>query len=49
VDAPVFRLEYQKLDPIVLRARLEYNLFSWAGDSQVLSGTVEQRRFSMRL
>jgi LuxR family transcriptional regulator, activator of conjugal transfer of Ti plasmids len=40
-----FDLAYQKLDPVVRRARREHNLFSWGGGVPRATGTREQRRF----
>jgi LuxR family transcriptional activator of conjugal transfer of Ti plasmids len=40
-----FDLGYQQLDPVVSRARLEHNLFSWGGGASVPAGTREQRKF----
>ncbi|MBO4225297.1 autoinducer binding domain-containing protein [Bradyrhizobium neotropicale] len=40
-----FQLEYQQLDPVVRRARLEHTLFSWGGESSAPAGNREQRRF----
>lgn len=39
-----FDLHYQKLDPVVQRARRENDLFSWSGASKA-TGSREQRRF----
>lgn len=40
-----FELGYQRLDPVVGRARIEHNVFSWGGGASVPAGTREQRRF----
>lgn len=40
-----FALRYQRLDPVVRRARLEYDLFDWGGHVVAPAGTREQRRF----
>jgi LuxR family transcriptional regulator, activator of conjugal transfer of Ti plasmids len=40
-----FALNYQQLDPVVRRARLEHGLFDWGGASPAPSGTREQRKF----
>ncbi len=40
-----FDLKYQRLDPVVQRARRERDLFSWGGNPVNPSGTREQRRF----
>lgn len=40
-----FDLGYQRLDPVVRRARLERELFSWGGDVSAPCGDREQRRF----
>ncbi|WJR75509.1 autoinducer binding domain-containing protein [Bradyrhizobium sp. NP1] len=40
-----FQLEYQQLDPVVRRARLEHTLFSWGGEASAPAGNREQRRF----
>jgi LuxR family transcriptional activator of conjugal transfer of Ti plasmids len=40
-----FDLGYQKIDPVVRRARHETELFNWGGDPPKASGTREQRRF----
>ncbi len=38
-------LDYQRLDPVVRRARQEHGVFSWGGGIQRPTGTREQRRF----
>ena len=40
-----FDLGYQRLDPVVRRARREHDLFSWGGATPKPAGTSEQRRF----
>jgi LuxR family transcriptional activator of conjugal transfer of Ti plasmids len=41
-----FSLSYQKLDPVVRRARREHDLFAWGGDGpRQQTGSQEQRRF----
>jgi LuxR family transcriptional activator of conjugal transfer of Ti plasmids len=40
-----FRLGYQQLDPVVIRARTERGLFSWEGAARAPSGSREQRLF----
>jgi LuxR family transcriptional regulator, activator of conjugal transfer of Ti plasmids len=40
-----FDLGYQQLDPVVLRARGEQDLFSWGGKTPRPAGSREQRRF----
>jgi LuxR family transcriptional activator of conjugal transfer of Ti plasmids len=40
-----FDLGYQHLDPVVQRARLEHDLFSWGGQISVPVGSREQRKF----
>jgi LuxR family transcriptional activator of conjugal transfer of Ti plasmids len=40
-----FNLSYQKLDPIVRRARREHDLFAWGDGPQQQTGNREQRRF----
>jgi LuxR family transcriptional regulator, activator of conjugal transfer of Ti plasmids len=40
-----FDLGYQQIDPVVRRARLESDLFSWSGSAAKAVGTREQRRF----
>jgi len=40
-----FGLGYQRLDPVVRRARSEHDLFSWGGTAARPTGTREQRRF----
>jgi len=40
-----FRLGYQQLDPVVLRARGQHALFNWGGDTSAPAGNREQRRF----
>ena len=40
-----FELGYQQLDPVVLRARMERDLFSWGGASRAPAGNREQRQF----
>jgi LuxR family transcriptional activator of conjugal transfer of Ti plasmids len=40
-----FASRYQQLDPVVRRARLEHDLFSWSGAASKPVGTREQRRF----
>lgn len=39
-----FDLDYQNLDPVVQRARREYDLFDWNGEPRA-AGTRKQRRF----
>ncbi|MCK1394372.1 autoinducer binding domain-containing protein [Bradyrhizobium sp. 1] len=38
-----FDLGYQQLDPVVLRARIERDLFSWGGPSRPPAGNRAQR------
>jgi LuxR family transcriptional regulator, activator of conjugal transfer of Ti plasmids len=40
-----FNLHYEQLDPVVRRARLEHDLFSWGAGASPPSGTREQRKF----
>jgi LuxR family transcriptional activator of conjugal transfer of Ti plasmids len=40
-----FASRYQQLDPVVRRARLEYDSFSWSGGASKSVGTREQRKF----
>ncbi|MDA9478110.1 hypothetical protein XI03_27255 [Bradyrhizobium sp. CCBAU 65884] len=40
-----FHLGYQHLDPVVLRARGERDLFSWGGASRAPAGNRAQRQF----
>ncbi|MGX9431400.1 MULTISPECIES: autoinducer binding domain-containing protein [Bradyrhizobium] len=40
-----FHLGYQQLDPVVIRARVERDLFSWGGASRALAGNRAQRQF----
>lgn len=40
-----FDLHYEQLDPVVKRARLEYDLFSWGSGASTPTGTREQRKF----
>jgi LuxR family transcriptional regulator, activator of conjugal transfer of Ti plasmids len=40
-----FDLHYEQLDPVVRRARLEHDLFSWGSGGSRPAGTGEQRRF----
>ncbi|MBB4261343.1 autoinducer binding domain-containing protein [Bradyrhizobium sp. CIR3A] len=40
-----FDLRYQQLDPVVLRARAERDLFSWGGEARAPAGNQAQRRF----
>ncbi|MTV14031.1 MULTISPECIES: autoinducer binding domain-containing protein [Bradyrhizobium] len=40
-----FDLGYQRLDPVVLRARVERDLFSWGGVARAPAGNREQRHF----
>lgn len=40
-----FHLQYEQLDPVVLRARVERNLFSWGGDPRPPTGNRAQRQF----
>jgi LuxR family transcriptional regulator, activator of conjugal transfer of Ti plasmids len=40
-----FDLHYERLDPIVQRARLDHDLFGWTSGMAVPQGTKEQRRF----
>jgi LuxR family transcriptional activator of conjugal transfer of Ti plasmids len=39
-------LHYEQLDPVVRRARLEHDLFSWGSGGSTPAGTREQRKFS---
>ena len=39
-----FDLHYQNLDPVVQRARRDYDLFNWSGEPKA-TGNREQRRF----
>lgn len=40
-----FNLGYQQLDPVVLRAKVERDLFSWGGAARALAANREQRQF----
>lgn len=40
-----FDLGYQRLDPVVRRAKSEHDAFSWGGSAPRATGTREQRRF----
>lgn len=40
-----FDLHYEQLDPVVRRARLEHDLFSWGSGGSTPAGTREQRKF----
>lgn len=40
-----FELGYQQLDPVVLRARVERDLFSWGGAARAPGGDRAQRQF----
>ena len=40
-----FDLRYELLDPVIRRARLEHDLFSWGSGAATPAGTREQRRF----
>jgi LuxR family transcriptional activator of conjugal transfer of Ti plasmids len=40
-----FDLNYQKIDPVIRRARDESTLFTWGGDAPRAMGSREQRRF----
>lgn len=40
-----FDLHYEQLDPVVRRARIEHDLFSWGAGASTPSGTREQRKF----
>jgi len=40
-----FDLGYQRVDPVVRRARDEHDLFSWGGEASTPAGTREQNRF----
>ena len=40
-----FRLGYQQLDPVVLRAKVERDLFSWGGVASTPAGSRAQRQF----
>jgi LuxR family transcriptional activator of conjugal transfer of Ti plasmids len=40
-----FDLHYERLDPVVQRARLDHDLFGWTSGVAVPQGTKEQRRF----
>lgn len=40
-----FHLHYEQLDPVVRRARLERDLFSWGPGASTPAGTREQRKF----
>ncbi|MCJ9700823.1 autoinducer binding domain-containing protein [Bradyrhizobium sp. SHOUNA76] len=40
-----FHLGYQQLDPVVLRARAERDLFSWGGATRAAAGNRAQRQF----
>jgi LuxR family transcriptional regulator, activator of conjugal transfer of Ti plasmids len=40
-----FNLRYQELDPVILRARAERDLFSWGGEARAPAGNRAQRQF----
>ncbi len=40
-----FHLHYEQLDPVVRRARLERDLFSWGPGASTPAGTRKQRKF----
>src|SRR5258707_14492221 len=40
-----FDLHYEQLDPVVRRARLEHDLFSWGSGASTPAGTRGQRKF----
>jgi len=40
-----FQLGYQRLDPVVLRARAERDLFCWGGAGRISARTRAQRQF----
>ena len=40
-----FDLEYQQLDPVILRAKVERDLFSWGGVARQPLGSRAQRQF----
>jgi LuxR family transcriptional regulator, activator of conjugal transfer of Ti plasmids len=40
-----FELRYEKLDPVVRRARLENDLFRWGSDASIPSSSRAQREF----
>lgn len=40
-----FDLHYEQLDPVVRRARLEHDVFSWGSGAPKPAGTREQRKF----
>jgi LuxR family transcriptional activator of conjugal transfer of Ti plasmids len=40
-----FDLGYEQLDPVVRRARLEHDVFSWGGGASAPAGNREQRKF----
>ncbi|WP_027532132.1 autoinducer binding domain-containing protein [Bradyrhizobium sp. WSM3983] len=40
-----FDLGYQQLDPVVLRAKVERDIFSWGGVARAPAGSREQRHF----
>jgi LuxR family transcriptional activator of conjugal transfer of Ti plasmids len=40
-----FHLRYEQLDPVVLRARVERDLFSWGGAPRAPAGNRAQRQF----
>ncbi|WP_065754440.1 autoinducer binding domain-containing protein [Bradyrhizobium paxllaeri] len=40
-----FDLHYERLDPVIQRARLDHDLFGWTSGTAMPQGTKEQRRF----
>ena len=40
-----FDLHYERLDPVIQRARLDHDLFGWTSSAAMPQGTKEQRRF----
>ncbi|WP_456837572.1 autoinducer binding domain-containing protein [Bradyrhizobium sp. USDA 4486] len=40
-----FQLGYQQLDPVILRARAERDLFCWGGAGRIAAGNRAQRQF----
>ncbi|MCA6110815.1 autoinducer binding domain-containing protein [Bradyrhizobium cenepequi] len=40
-----FRLNYQRLDPVIHRARHEHSLFGWTTEGSIRPRSSEQRRF----
>lgn len=38
-------LQYQRIDPVILRAKVQRNLFSWGGPARALAGNRAQRQF----